>query len=397
MDEKQRKLLKQQSDTLGMMHKAIQKRDAEIKKNGEASEKTAKQVDAQGKTLGEIQKSLDDILAGDRRLGTGGEVRKSAGEQFIESDIVTKSSPDSVIRGTGVPVKSFHSKDMTSGTTGNGNGGLLVQPQRAGNWVDDIEQKLAIRDLLTIAPTTSNAVEFVRVLGMVNNAAYRPEGTAAAQSELSFDLKTAMVKNIAHWMPASREILNDVPALRAFIDNKLIYGIKAKEDAELLYGTGVSNNITGLMVDADVQVFDRYGAGDTKIDILRRALTDVAMTEYSSTGIIMNPMDFEDIELMKGSDAHYIWLSIPSPSGPQMFRLPIVEAKAMVQGDFLTGAFRQGATLYDREQASIRFSESHEDFFTKGMVAILAEERLALAIERPQAFVRGKFTDPTPG
>lgn len=396
MDEKQRKILVQQAKALGQLHKSVMKRDAEVKKNGEASEKTAKLVDAQGKTLGEIQKTLDEMLANDQRLGAGGEVRKSAGELFIESDIVTKSSPDSINRGQAVPVKSFH-KDMTSGTTGNGNGGLLVQPQRNGNWVDEIEKTLAIRDLLTIAPTTSNAVEFVRVLGMVNNAAYRPEGTAAAQSELSFDLKTAMVKNIAHWMPASREILNDVPALRAFIDNKLIYGIKAKEDAELLYGTGVSNNITGLMVDADVQVFDRYGAGDTKIDILRRALTDVAMTEYSSTGIIMNPMDFEDIELMKGSDAHYIWLSIPSPAGPQMFRLPIVEAKAMVQGDFLTGAFRQGATLYDREQASIRFSESHEDFFTKGMVAILAEERLALAIERPQAFVRGKFTDPTPG
>lgn len=391
-----KELVLEQTKTLGQMHEAIKKRDAEVKKNGEAQEKTGNTVDKLGKTLDEIQKEIKEMAAKGGRLGAGAEHVKTAGELFTESSVFTKSDSTSIVRGQSVDVKSFHSKDMTSATGAvDGNGGLLVQPQRANTWIDEVEKKLSIRDLLTVATTASNAIEYVRVTGFTNNAAYRAEGAAAAKSELQFELETAMVKSISHWMPASKEILDDAAGLRQFIDNKLKYGIKAKEDAELLYGTGVGNSITGLMVDADIPEFSRYKAGDTKIDVLRRALTDVALTEYSSTGILMNPIDFEDIELMKGTDAHYIWLSIPSPAGPQMFRLPVVEANAMIAGNFLTGAFRQAATLYDRQQATIRFSESHEDFFTRNMVAIMADERLALTIERPQAFVRGTFAAPT--
>lgn len=393
------KLVKQQGEIIVKMHGAIKKRDEDAKKNGEAPEKLGKTVDQLGKSLVEVQNEIKELAAKGGRLGAlGGEQQKSAGELFTESDVVKNSNMQSIIRGQAVDVKSFHRKDLTSATGDvNGNGGVLLNPLRVNNWIDETEEKLSIRDLLTVSPIATNSVEYVRVVDFINNAAYRPETEAAAKSELKFDLQTAMVKSIAHWMPASREILNDVPGLRAFVDNKLKYGVKAKEDAELLYGTGLNNNITGLMVDEDVQEFSRYQEGDTHIDVLRRALTDVALTDYAATGIVMNPIDFETIELMKGTDAHYIWLSIPSPAGPQMFRLPVVEANRMAQGSFLTGAFRQGATLYDREQASVRFSESHEDFFTRGMVAILAEERLALAIERPKAFVRGTFAAPAAG
>ena len=131
--------------------------------------------------------------------------------------------------------------------------------------------------------------------------------------------------------------------------------------------------------------------GDTKIDALRRAATKAHIREYMPTGAVLNPSDWEDIELAKGTDNHYIWFNVSSGTEERLFRLPVVVTNAINAGDGLVGSFAIGATIWDREQANVRISEHHEDFFTKRLVAILGEERLALTIYRPDAFVDVDF------
>jgi len=63
----------------------------------------------------------------------------------------------------------------------------------------------------------------------------------------------------------------------------------------------------------------------------------------------------------------------------------------MTEGSFLAGSLGIAAQLLDREQSNIRVSESHSDYFTRGMLAILAEERLAMPVYRPEALVKGSF------
>jgi len=43
--------------------------------------------------------------------------------------------------------------------------------------------------------------------------------------------------------------------------------------------------------------------------------------------------------------------------------------------------------LWDRERATVSVSDSHEDFFIRNMVAILAEMRAAFGLIRPSAFI----------
>lgn len=62
----------------------------------------------------------------------------------------------------------------------------------------------------------------------------------------------------------------------------------------------------------------------------------------------------------------------------------------MTLGDFLTGAFKLGAQLFDRWDARVEVGYVNDDF-TKNLVTILAEERLALAVYRPEAFITGDF------
>jgi HK97 family phage major capsid protein len=83
-----------------------------------------------------------------------------------------------------------------------------------------------------------------------------------------------------------------------------------------------------------------------------------------------------------------------NPAGnlpPMLWGRPVVESDAMPEDQFLVGAFRLAATLFDREQATIAISTEDRDNFIKNMVTILCEERLALAVARPAAFVHGGF------
>jgi HK97 family phage major capsid protein len=61
------------------------------------------------------------------------------------------------------------------------------------------------------------------------------------------------------------------------------------------------------------------------------------------------------------------------------------------QGKFLTGAFQQGAQLFDREDANVVISTENVDDFEKNMISIRCEERAGLAVYRPEAFIYGSL------
>lgn len=213
------------------------------------------------------------------------------------------------------------------------------------------------------------------------------------EADIDLQLLDANPKTLAHWLPVSRQALADAEGLRAMIDGRLMYGLMLAEEEQLLYGDGTGENLQGILTTPGVQSYAWSSGltGDTQIDAIRRSMTKARLAEYPVDGLVLNPKDWENIELLKGSDGHYIWLAVSDGAGQRMFRLNIVETTAIRTGEFLTGAFRMGATIYDREQSNIRVSDQHADYFTRNMVAILAEERLALANFRPEAFVYGTF------
>ena len=258
-----------------------------------------------------------------------------------------------------------------------------------------------VRDLFPSRTTSAAVIEYFRMTGFTNNAApvaERSGSTFAAKPQSSFTFvgEQAPVRTLAHWEAAHRNVLADEPQVRSIIDNELLYGLRLQEDAQILTGDGVGENLTGILATSGIQTYNWSAGvvGDNKADAIRRAATLSFLAYYEPTGVVLHPNDWEDIELSKDDNGQYlVAVSVAMGGEPKLWRIPVVDTPAMTEGQALVGAFGTGAQLYDREQASIRISEQHADFFVRNAIVVLAEQRLALAVKRPEAFVKVTFNN----
>ena len=269
------------------------------------------------------------------------------------------------------------------------------------------QRRLRVRDLFPVATTNANLIDFFRVMGFAaggegGNAATVGDYDAQAnppvfvlkpKSNLTFESAQAPVRTIAHWEAAHRNVLDDVPQLQAVINNELLYGLQLEEDAQILSGSGQNDDLLGLLNTPNIQTYSQ-APSEQKADALRRAATKALIANYEPTGYVLHPYDWEDVELQKGTgDGQYMLVTnVAIGAQAQVWRNPVVETPAIAEGTFLTGSFGLGAQIYDRQQANVRIAEQHADFFVRNAVAVLAEERLAMAVKRPESFVKGTFT-----
>jgi HK97 family phage major capsid protein len=304
--------------------------------------------------------------------------------QFNRKDVYTALPTTSVTR---VSIDNFGALERDA---------IVIPPMRTRR----------VRDLFPVRTTTAAVIEYFRMIGFTtphstaHNAASpvaeRSGSNFAAkpQSSMVFEGHQAPVRTLAHWEAAHRNVLADEPQLRSIIDNELLYGLRLQEDYQILRGDGTGENLLGILNTTGVQTYNHTPGSngvpstDTKADAIRRAATLSFLAYYEPSGVVMHPNDWESIELTKNTQGTYLFsVSMQVGGEARLWRIPIVDTPAMPEGTALVGAFGTAAQLYDREQASIRISEQHADFFVRNAIVILAEQRLALACKRPEAFV----------
>ena len=332
---------------------------------------------------------------------------KTLGELFTESDEF--KALDQGRNGANMPspwslkasdFTGYNVKDVYSALP-TGTPGAFGSIQRDPIVVPPMRTR-RVRDLFPTRTTTAAVIEYFRMTGFTNAASTVAERSGSAfgakpQSSFTFVGEQAPVRTIAHWEAAHRNVLADEPQLRSIIDNELMYGLRLQEDEQILNGDGSGENLTGVLQTSGIQTYS-WSSGatapvaDTKADAIRRAATLSFLSYYEPTGVVMHPNDWEDIELTKDANGQYlVAVSVAMGGEPRIWRIPVVETPAIAEGTALVGAFGTGAQLYDREQASIRVSEQHSDFFVRNAIVVLAEQRLALAVKRPEAFVSVDF------
>ncbi|RAU43438.1 MULTISPECIES: phage major capsid protein [unclassified Pseudomonas] len=361
----------------------------EITRHGEMQAETRAKVDELLTKQGELQAR---VLEAEQKLVNASsstprsEPIQSAGQLVVAS---------SEMEGVSSSFRGSRRISVPRAAITTASSGSLVQTDRQPGVIAPPQRRLTIRDLVAPGTTDSNSIEYVRETGFTNNAAPVAETTAKPYSDIQFALATANVRTIAHLFKASRQILDDAAALQSYIDARARYGLLMAEEAQLLYGNGTGANLQGLMTVAQA-----YAApagvtvvGEQRIDRLRLALLQAELAEFPSDGIVINPIDWAAIELTKDGEGRYIIGEPQDGTTPRLWNRPVVSTQAMTQDDFLVGAFKLGAQIFDRMEIEILISTENADDFEKNMATIRAEERLAFAIYRTEAFVTGSLTE----
>jgi HK97 family phage major capsid protein len=286
-------------------------------------------------------------------------------------------------------VQIYHNPNaaITSLTPG---GGPLVTPDRAEG-VQLARRRLTVRALLGTGTTGSNMVEYPRQTTRDNQAATVDEGALKPESNLAWELKQAKVATIAHWVPASRQVLDDAPQLRTLIDGELRYGLALKEETQLLLGDGVGTNLFGLVPQATAYDATGEPVGASKFDILLRAIAQAEAADLPATGAVVNSADWFRLQGLKDANGRYIGSGPMGTVMPTAWGLDVVPSNSMPAGKFLVGSFANAATIYDRLQPVVLVSTEDRDNFIRNMVTILCEERVALAVRRPEALIYGDY------
>ncbi len=359
---------------------------------GEVSAELKEKTDKALSELGDVTTRLGEMEKRAARENEIGEnEQKSLGDLVIDSSEFKAGMLTGASRGS-IRVKADRAAITSANTTvgaGRSQGTSLVPGARVPGIFGLPERQLTIRDLVLPGQTASSSIEYVKETGYTNNAAPVAETTAKPYSDLTFDMTSAPVRTIAHLFKASRQILDDAPALRSYIDGRARYGLRFAEENQLLNGSGTGQNIHGLVPQATAFNPAFAAADETGIDRLRLAVLQVVLAEYPATAFVLNPIDWAKIELTKDAGGNYI---IGNPQGsltPTLWNLPVVSTQAMAAGEFLTGAFSFAAQIFDRMEIEVLLSSENVDDFEKNMFTIRAEERLAFAVYRPESFVTG--------
>ncbi|AKR48588.1 capsid protein [Acetobacter pasteurianus] len=390
--------IKQLSDATDEVKKFAETSKAELKNLGKVTDETKASADKALTALTDISARVTDLEQKASRRGGGNQQpeAKSVGQYVIDSEEVKSILQEN---GAWTGRTRIELKNITSAVAGTSGTGLVVADRVAGI-VAPPQRKLVVRDLLMPGNTSSNAIDYVKETGFTSNAAEVAEnpGVAKPKSDITFDLENLPVRTIAHFVLASVQVLADAPMLASYINGRLIYGLKLREDNQLLNGDGTGVNLKGLMAQATgyAQPSGVKVESATMIDTLRLAMLQATLAEYPATGHVLNPTDWASIELTKDSQSRYVFANPVGLASPTLWGLPVAESLSMAAGNFLTGALQYAAQVFDREEAAVAISTEDSDNFQKNMVTIRAEERLALAVYRPEALIKGTFAADAP-
>jgi HK97 family phage major capsid protein len=345
------------------------------------SETLAKKVADQSEILFDLQQKLAEGVK------SGKESPKTLADIILKSEEFTafvdgksgrfKYNANTIIGQEGSPAE---------------NSDTLVQPDRKPGIVPGAFRRLGILDVLPTGTTNSNMTEYTRELAFTNRAAETNEGVIKPETDITFELVKDPVATIAHFIKASKQILEDAGALRAYIDLRMRYGVELRKENQVISGNGVTPNLSGMLNAGNHTVFTPE-AGDKALDSVNRAIQQVALADYEANAIVMNTSDWHNIERAKvgsGDDRYVVGDPLGSISRV-LWGLPVVVTNSIAAGTFIAGNMDIAYMWLNRMGTVVEMYEQDDKNVQQNLLTIRAEARGVLQSLRPASVVAGNL------
>lgn len=246
-----------------------------------------------------------------------------------------------------------------------------------------IQRPLSVLDYIPWADTTMPLITTLRESAANFLADIVAEGALKPESGLTFGPIDIKAVTIAHWIKASNQLLADMPLFEAYITGRMAYGVRLRLEYLVINGTG---DIKGIMATGNHVVAD---AEPSAIDTINKSKARAWMSFLPPEVIILHPLDWSDIERIKGTDGHYIFGIPNGAANPMLWSLPVIQSPAMPQGKHWVGNLSQSTQGYIRQDVDVSLSTEDGDNFVKNLVTVRAEGRFGFAVLMPDAGVGG--------
>lgn len=254
------------------------------------------------------------------------------------------------------------------------------------------ERRLRLLDRIEFVPTNLEVIPSIResAASFTNNANGSAEGEEKSQSSFNFGLVSLQVVNIDHWIRISRLLVAHAPALAAYIEGRLTYGVRVKMEDAIINGLTVGSTevIKGLMHASNSIALAADVADAHAADTLNRGKAKVEEF-FDCDTIIVNPADWGKIERLKGSDGHYLFGSPMSSAQPILWGCDVITSSAQAVGKFWQGNLTLSIEAHVHEDVNVNISTEDGDNFRKGLATVLAGARIAFGVCLPDACVTG--------
>lgn len=357
--------------------------DAAIKKyEGQVQEQGKAQSEIRDEVKALAQKFEDAIteIAQKSELAQKGEPKiLTAGAEFIQSEAFKQMASGNV-KSARIEVKNTVVSD-----------GTTAFPTQRPGIIPGSFVPLTIRQVIPSITVTGNAVNSLKENAWTNSAAEVSQGASKPESDLTFTNYDVNIRTVAHWIKVSNQLLADAPAVAAYIDVRLRDGLAQRIDYQLLHGNGTSPNLSGLTDSGNYTAFTA-DSGANLVESINKAKYAMWAAGNAPDTVIVNPADWGAMEIARegaGTGA-YLYGAPGTNAGMSPFGVNVVLSTHMPSGYFVIAQMRTAATVFNRSGAVIEMGYVNEDF-TKNLVTIRAEERLALAVDRPAAVYYGQF------
>lgn len=354
----------------------------EMKKLGEEQVKFARELAALQ------QASADGAAESDNRV-------KSIGEKFTESaNYKAFSANTRDVRGARHIVSTKSDSPTVSTVSPAINRNTIAAPyQLAGIWGAP-EQQLIVENLIPHIPVSSSAVEYLKHTGFTNNAGVVAEGAAKAESTFEFDLATANVVTIAHWTKITEQLAADAPAVTAYINAKMMYGLQLKVDNQIISGTGTSTQLGGFLKSGNHTDYSSAVTIPTGANLMDFALlikTKLDTLGYPPKVLLLNPADWAGLALLKDTQKRYLLGGPAGVTTKSLWGLPVETTASVPSGKYVMADFALGSTIYDRQEVALEIDREGDDF-RKNLLTIRVERRLGLGVEDAAAIAGGDWS-----
>jgi HK97 family phage major capsid protein len=255
--------------------------------------------------------------------------------------------------------------------------------------------RLFMRDLIPVQRTGLSTIPYVRELNPVSlegGASAVQEGNVKPDVSLSFQGAQAPITVVAGNMTVSKQIFEDAQTVMDYINGRLPYLVQVREDAEIIAGSGTWPDISGIRNDAGRQ---QLNGGTDFATAIANGIAAVELHDGTATACVLNPTDAWAMFTRRASTSGIFDAGVPFSLGMTenltVWGLPTKRSRIYPVGRCLVADFELGAILFDRESVNVQVYPQHADYPVRNQVLIQAEERVGLALPRPDLFADVAF------